>query len=129
MIRMSRSSIRSYFSPAKKERVGHSHLRAATSRYTSSSVSSDHYMLSTPPPPAHAPLAPSPLQQRFSSSSADSGVSYSTASTGLSGDRKRHSRRSPPLPPPPSYSPGGRGSSSHGHGRWRRASQGQRVSP
>jgi len=97
MIRMSRSSIRSYFSPAKKERVGHSHSRAATStttsRSTSSSVSSDHYMLSTPPPPAHAPLAPSPLQQRFSSSSADSGVSYSTASTGLSGDRKRMTER------------------------------------
>jgi len=98
----------------------------------SSSVSSHHYLLSTPPPPPHAPLAPSPVQQWFSSSSADSGVSYSTAGTGLSGDSQsmqHHSRRSPPLPPRPNYLPGGRGSSLPSHGRWRSASQGQNVSP
>jgi hypothetical protein len=41
-----------------------------------------------------------------------------------------HSRRSPPIVPPPNYSPDGRGgSSSQGHGRWRSASAGQGQSP
>jgi hypothetical protein len=63
-------------------------------------------MLSTPTSPPRAPLALSPLQQQFSTSSADSSVSYSTASTvSLEASILR---RSPPLPPPSSHSPGGR---------------------
>jgi len=65
-----------YFSSITK---GRTIMSTATSR--------SHHMLSTPLPPSppHAPLAPSPLQRQFSSLSADSGVSYLTASIDFSG--------------------------------------------
>jgi len=60
---------------------------------------------------------------RFGSFLFDHGLSRDSQSM------EHHLRRSPPLPPLPNYSPGGRGSSLPSHGRWRSASQGQNAPP
>ena len=91
-------------------------LRPATSTRTpksmSSIVSSHHYLLSTLPLPLHAPLAPSPLQQRFRVRVPIQEFHIRPRVPVFPETVNRCTlKRSLPLLPPPNYSPGGRGSS------------------